>query len=437
MLTFSRLLFLITILMTALGGLAHAGTTCPSLRPGMPEEVRGLTEIGLSREQYQNLAEQWQEYARQHPQSAVAEIMIYRALYYGGQQDAEKLKAHITKALAIDPQCPEALDAAMRTALRHGEPLGTRAECYEFGLQAVAAAPNWATPHVQLYVLGSLLDRPDEARQHLIALLDKGYFSPALLDYGYNMLIGAEPGGVIFTNGDNDTFPCLALQAAHDIRPDITVANLSLMTLKPLAKQIFTLGTKGHAAVLQMKELDSVEQAFLKDRAPYGYSLGKALLEHLCQKAASGKMDRPLYLAVTLFPDATTLCGSPLILEGLLQRVAPMESGVSTEPVTDIEKTYRLFSSEYRLDSATDFTTDWSRIPAHVHLISNYTNILFRLAYDAAGKNEKQIMEFGFEESARIASFHENQSLLEMILEYWGELDPGSEKLKQWQWENR
>lgn len=71
----------------------------------------------------------------------------------------------------------------------------------------------------------------EKANAQLKALIEKNYFPKPVLDFGYNLLAGADKDAIIFTNGDMDTYPLLALQQGKGIRADVRVVNVNLLNL--------------------------------------------------------------------------------------------------------------------------------------------------------------------------------------------------------------
>jgi hypothetical protein len=138
-------------------------------------------------------------------------------------------------------------------------------------------------------------------------------------DYAHNMLAPLAPRAIIFTNGDNDTFPLWYAQLCDHFREDVSVINLSLLNTDWYIRQMRDQEPKVPMSVSDTDLEQARTQGYLTDPA----SGQPAMVNHVMvvNIVAAAANRRPVYIAVTV-PDHHGL-DTRLVSEGLVLRVEP------------------------------------------------------------------------------------------------------------------
>lgn len=192
-------------------------------------------------------------------------------------------------------------------------------------------------------------------------------------DYAYNMLVPLEKNAVVFTNGDNDTFPLWYIQEVEGVRPDVRVVNMSLLNTPWYIAQLRDQAPKVPISFNDI-QLGAI-QPYLDEKTNNVVWVKDQAFSDIVKTNA---WRRPLYLAVTV-PEQQGL-EKQLSFEGLVFRIQPHLDPVGIDPRKTYENLYSVYQYRGLLDKNRAYDRSVYKDDNANRLVQNYTAAHVQLA---------------------------------------------------------
>ena len=219
------------ICLVTMMGLASMSDTARSQTMDVtPQKVETAVKVHRSADWYKTQERLWKNEIGKNPKNEEAWGNYYRAVRYRSWSESMPDVNELLDAIVEDMEkaIPDTYTYYITRFHNNNQALDNpgMAKAIRMRPDAVDDYPTF---------ISYLMQAGDEEmmRDILTRWYNSGTYSPALLNYAYNELVGLAPDAIIFAHGDTQTFAKLILQYGKGIRPDVTVVNTTFWCFAP------------------------------------------------------------------------------------------------------------------------------------------------------------------------------------------------------------
>lgn len=197
----------------------------------IPEKIYPKTKILKSVGWYTEQVSEWGTFLQNHSSDADAWLNFYAASRFAQQDDS-----HLN---LIVERMKRSIPNTFEYFLIQGWHGGFDDDAIRYLTKAYELKPEHSGSYGLLMQASEFEGNHENRLRYAKKMHEAGILSTSLLNYSYNVLMSVDAEAVLFTEGENTTLPLLALQDIWNVRPDVTVLNLDMMTYSHYRKSKF------------------------------------------------------------------------------------------------------------------------------------------------------------------------------------------------------